>query len=86
MIIKVKVDVIVNVVNECFDNCGGVVEVIVNVVGSEMEMECRFKMGKWFKIKVLENIVICVGKLFCCWIIYVVGFCWSNYSDKEEVL
>lgn len=45
MIIKVKVDVIVNVVNECFENCGGVVEVIVKVVGSEMEMDCRFRMG-----------------------------------------
>lgn len=45
MIIKVKVDVIVNVVNECFENCGGVVEVIVKVVGSEMEMDCRLRMG-----------------------------------------
>lgn len=65
MIIKVKVEVIVNVVNEYFDNCGGVVEVILKVVGGEVERECKDKMRRWIKIKVIENIVICVGNLFC---------------------
>lgn len=85
-IIKAKVDAIVNAANERLDNCGGVAEVIANAAGSEMEMECRSKMGKWSKIKVSENIVTCAGKLPCRWIIHAVGPRWSNYSDKEEAL
>lgn len=85
-IIKAKVDAIVNAANERLENCGGVAEVIAKAAGSEMETDCRSRMGQWSKIKVSENIVTCAGKLPCRWIIHAVGPRWSNYSDKEEAL
>lgn len=50
-----------------------------------MEDDCREKMKNGKSIKVLENVVMCVGNLFCCWIIYVVGFWWDDYFYKEKV-
>lgn len=85
-IIKAKVDAIVNAANERLDNCGGVAEVIAKAAGSEMELECRSRMGQWSKIKVSENIVTSAGKLPCRWIIHAVGPRWSDYNDKEEAL
>lgn len=85
-IIKAKVDAIVNAANERLENCGGVAEVIAKAAGSEMELECRSRMGKWSKIKVSENIVTGSGKLPCRWIIHAVGPRWNNYNDKKEAL
>lgn len=51
-----------------------------------MEDDCREKMKNGKRIKVLENVVMCVGNLFCCWIIYVVGFWWDDYFNKDKVL
>lgn len=85
-IIKARVDAIVSAANECLDNCSGVAEVIANAAGSEMEIDCRTRMGQWLKIGVSGNIITCAGNLPCRWVIHAVGPRWRDYNDKEKAL
>lgn len=85
-IIEARVDAIVNAANERLDNGSGVAEVISNAAGSEMEMDCRTRMGQWLKVEVSGNIITCAGNLPCRWVIHAVGPRWSDYKDKEEAL
>lgn len=85
-IINARVDAIVSAANERLDNCSGVAEVISNAAGSEMEIDCRTKMGQWLKVEVSGNIITCAGNLPCRWVIHAVGPRWNDYNDKEEAL
>lgn len=58
-IINARVDAIVSAAIERLENCSGVAEVIAKAAGSEMEIECRTRMGKWLKVEVSENIFTC---------------------------
>lgn len=58
-IINARVDAIVSAAIERLENCSGVAEVIAKAAGSEMEIDCRTRMGKWLKAEVSENIFTC---------------------------
>lgn len=85
-IINARVDAIVSAANGRLDNCSGVAEVIAIAAGSEMEIDCRTKMGQWLKVGVSGNIITCAGNLPCRWVIHAVGPRWNDYRDKEEAL
>lgn len=58
-IINARVDAIVSAANERLENCSGVAEVIAKAAGSEMEIDCRTRMGQWLKVEVSGNIITC---------------------------
>lgn len=85
-IICLNVDCIVNVLNENLMYGGGVVVVIFKVVGYLFDLESKKYVEDNGYILVGSCCVIFVGILLYRCVIYIVGFRWGDYRDKNWCL